>query len=440
MALDPPVTDYTLTNWGETLECHPKEFYQPESEDDVVALVKRVAAAGRTLRVVGTGHSWSALAMTDDTLVNLDKMNRLIAVDDARKQVTVEAGIKITDLNDRLDEHGLAMANLGAISAQSIAGAISTGTHGTGITLGNLSTQIVSMTMVCADGSRLTLPDPARPDLFLAARVSLGCLGVVTRVTIQCVPKYNLHEVAYPLPFDQALDQLPSLLSANRNMKFYWFANTDVIQVITANPTDAPATPVNPVKEYFNEVVLKTDLLQFFMETGYSFPGLVGPFNKFSAKVGWQKEERVARSDKVLNITMPPKHDESEYAIPVERTAEGLRLFRKQIDEADYKLNLPVELRFVAGDENLLSPAYGGARCYIGAYTFGEQFALPLFGGFEGLMLYLGGRPHWGKYLTIDADECRRLYPRYDEFALMRGELDPNGVFVNDLIKQIFGL
>jgi L-gulono-1,4-lactone dehydrogenase len=221
-------------------------------------------------------------------------------------------------------------------------------------------------------------------------------------------------------------------------LRLYWFANTDVIQVMAMNRTQKPRTAVNRVADFFREVVLRTELLHLLQETGWLLPGLVGPINRFSAAVGWQREERVDRSDKILTITMPPRHEETEYAIPVDETARVLQRLPDLIEKADYKVNLPIEIRFVAADQNLLSPAYGRPSCYVGAYTFGEKFAIPLFDGFEPFMKQLGGRPHWGKHLTLTAEEVRAMYPEYDRFIQFRRELDLHQVFTNAFVRQLF--
>lgn len=231
-------------------------------------------------------------------------------------------------------------------------------------------------------------------------------------------------------------------------MRLYWFAGTEVIQVMTMNHTDHPVTPRKRVEEWFTDVVVKHDFMKLLIETGfhlYHLPGLdaqidpVDEINRFEAKVGWVKEERVARYDHILNIPMPPEHQECEYAVLVEKTAEAVRLTRRIIEENDYYVNLPVEVRFAAADEAMLSPAYGRDVCYVGAYTFGEDFARSFFEGFEPAMKSLEGKPHWGKHLTLTREEVQELYPMYDRFYEVRKELDPTGTFANAFIRDLFG-
>jgi L-gulono-1,4-lactone dehydrogenase len=281
-----------------------------------------------------------------------------------------------------------------------------------------------------------------------AARVSLGALGVITQVMIQCVSYYNLERIAQPFPFDETLDRIDALVNDNDRVRLYWLPYTDVIQVATMNSTERSPTPRLRFREWFKDVVIKRELMELLLETGndlYQLPGLharidvVDDINRFMARVGWVREELVAPYNYVLNIPMPPEHQECEYAVPVERAAEALRLMRRIIEEHGYHVNFPVEVRFVAADEAMLSPAYGRDTCYIGAYTFGEDFARPFFDEFEREMKRIGGRPHWGKYFTLSSEEAQVLYPMYDHFNEIRQELGPTGTLANEVIQEVFG-
>jgi L-gulonolactone oxidase len=442
-----PETGYRFRNWDETLECRPKHLYRPESEEEILEIVREARDAGETVRTFGAGHSWAPLVVTDDTLINLDRLDRVVSVDAEQQRVTVQAGIRIKELSRILPKHGLAMRNLGSIGEQSIAGAISTATHGTGLKLGALHTQVIGMELLTGSGRRLTISEDEDLELMATARVSLGALGVITQVTIQCVSYYNLERIAQPFPFDETLDRIEALTNDNERVRLYWLPYTDIIQVATMNSTERSPTPRHRFREWFKDVVIKRELMELLLETGYDLyqlPGLharidvVDDINRFMARVGWVREELVAPYNYVLNIPMPPEHSECEYAVPVERAAEAVRLTRRIIEENDYHVNFPVEVRFVAADEAMLSPAYGRDVCYVGAYTFGEEFARPFFDRFEREMKQLGGRPHWGKRLTLSREEARRLYPMYERFNEIRKDLDPEGVFANAFIRDLF--
>jgi FAD-linked oxidoreductase len=380
------------------------------------------------------------LVATNDTLINLDYLDGLVSVDAERKQVTVQAGIRLKALNALLPQHGLALANLGSIAEQSIAGAISTGTHGTGIRYGSLSTQVVALTLVTAGGQRLRVSAEENAALLPAARLSLGALGVITEVTLQCVPAFNLVLLSRPVAFDEALEQIASLNQTNDRVRMYWFPGTEVIYLMTINDTDQPVTPRQPVIEWFQNVAIRHDLMAMLIRLGHRLPDLVDRINQFETRIGFVDDEQVDRGDRVLTVPMPPRHQECEYAVPYERTVEAIRVTRKIIEASDYKASIPVEIRFVAADDNMLSPAYGGPICYIGAYTYGETFARPYFQGFEIAMKRLGGRPHWGKRHSLTSTEARAMYPLFDRFGEVRRELDPHGTFANPYLRDLFEL
>jgi L-gulonolactone oxidase len=354
--------------------------------------------------------------------VNLDRLNQLVNVDTERMQVTVGAGIRLKDLCELLSQHGLALENIGSVDQQSLAGATATGTHGTGIRIGNLSTGIVGMNLVTGTGKIFSLSADKDPELLTAARVSLGALGVVTQITLQCVRAYNLRLDADLRPFDQVLEQLDQLNAENERVRYYWFSGTDVFYVMRFNLSDEPMTRVHPAAQWLNDVFLRQGIMWTMLRAGHLLPSMVDPLNRFQTRLGLRTERTIRRSDRALTVPMPPVHQEMEYAVPVERTAEALRMTRNLIREKGYRASFPVEVRFVAGDCNMLSPAYGRDVCYVGAYTFGS-FTRPYFDGFEPEMKRLGGRPHWGKYHTLTANEARELYPCYDRFNQIRKEL-----------------
>lgn len=430
---------YTFQNWDRSVTCRPRQYFQPRSEDEVAEIVGRVARAGGTVRVIGAGHSWSALIPTDDTLINLDRLDQLVSVDAARQQVTVQAGIRLKALNEILPRHGLALANLGSVSEQSIAGAITTGTHGTGLCHGSLSTQVVGLTLVTADGQRRRVSPDENADLLPAARLSLGALGVVTAVTLQCVPAFNLVLHARPVPFEAALQQVETLNQDNDRVRCYWFPGTDVVYVMTLNHTDQPVTPQRPVGAWFKNVAIRHGLMAVLIRLGHRRPDRLERINRFETSIGFVEEKRVARSDRVLNVPMPPRHAECEYAVPYERTVEAIRLTRKLIEEGAYKASFPLEIRFVAADEDMLSPAYRRTICYLGAYTYGLDFAQPYFEAFEVAMKHLQGRPHWGKRHSLTTAEAQAMYPLFDRFNSIRRELDPAGLFANAYLRALFG-
>lgn len=432
-------TGHVFHNWDRTLECTPRRYFQPHCEAEVIQVVRAANAANETVRVVGAGHSWSPLVLTQDNLLNLDHLNQLVSIDADKMQVTVGAGIRLKHLNELLAQHGLALANLGSVAEQSVAGAISTGTHGTGVRYGNLSTQIVALNFVTGDGRLMHIAAERDAELMRAARVSLGALGVITQVTIQCVKAHRIELRSDVQPFEHVLDRMEQLVNDNDRVRMYWYPGTDVFYINTLNQTNEPLTPHQPIKEWLNNVAIRHDLMEFFLKSGSAFPALVNPINRMQAAIGFTRERRVARSDLALTIPMPAAHQETEYAVPIEHTVRAIRATRELIERNNYRANVPVEVRFVAHDDSMLSPAYGRDVAYIGAYTYGQRFARDYFAAFERAMKELGGRPHWGKILTLKLGEARAMYPLYNRFNQIRQELDPGNTFANQFIRELFG-
>jgi L-gulono-1,4-lactone dehydrogenase len=428
-------SNYTFENWAHTVKFKPERFCEPGTEAEVVEIVKDALAKGNTIRTQGAGHSWSQFIVTDKTLLQLDKLNRGLIADVLNRRYTVQAGIRLKDLIKNLAFDGLAMKNLGSVTEQSIAGAISTGTHGTGLGLGNLSSFIVGMKLVTGTGDVLTIKDTDK-DLLDAARVSIGALGIITEVTVECVPMYDLEYRAYLCKFDDVIDKLDILNQENVRFLIWWLVSPigakDNVIVITMNPPGTPpgmlgqAAPASGGAANRERLGMDTnDLLSLVLSL---FPG--GKFRQILARKG--------RYDEILTIPLLPiLHRESEYAIPVENASAALRSLRQIFDEGDFSTTLPVEIRFVAQDQSLLSPSRGRNVCYIGVST--QPNATEMFARTEPVLKELGGRPHWGKHSTLKRSEVEAMYPdSFDKFRQIRKQLDPKGVFSNTLFRQLF--
>lgn len=416
-------SNYTFRNWAQTITCKPESYCQPDTENKVVDIVNQALAANKRVRTVGAGHSWAPIALTRDILINLDKLTMVVQLVMPSGRVRVQAGIRLKHLIPRLRQDNLGLANLGSITEQSITGAFSTGTHGTGLTLGNIGMQIIGVRLVTGTGQIISITDQ-EPDRLNAARLSLGALGIITEVTLQCVPDYDLEFAAYWTKFDAIVDQMETLAQQNTRVKFWWLIppigpKNDVIMT-TENPVGTTAAPAPPLAGLPMDTI---GLLNNFSGTAVS--GTI-PFLKYTGKY-----------DQVLTIPLLPVfHRECEYAIPMGKTAEALRAFKRVVDEGDLALTLPLEVRFVAKDETLLSPAYQQDVCYIGVAT--QPNANEVIERFEPIMKRLGGRPHWGKCFTLTRAEAELLYPRYQKFRQIRNELDPNRVFSNEFLQYFF--
>jgi len=430
-----PRTDYRFVNWGKNQHADPSAYHQPRSEREVVDLVESVRKRGETMRVVGAGHSWSDVAVCEDNLVNLDRMNRVLSIDTDRRRVTVQAGIRLEDLVSAMAVEGLAAHNLGSIMKQSIAGATSTGTHGSGLGLQNLSQMIVGMRLVTGTGEVLELDED--DDRLEAARLSLGCLGVITQVTLQAVPLYDLEERTWSLPFDWAVKAAPRLAESNDWCKFWWLPHTGKVQVYTYRRTTADRTPTAPLGESADRI-LNDYVFAAILGIGTASPPLVPPLNRLVHSVYFKRGRRVGSYEKMLTLAMPPSHLEIEWGVPYEATQEMMRRVKELVDRQNIRVSFINEVRFVAADETWLSNSYRRDTCQFGAYTARGGDAQRFFAGVGRISEELGGRPHWGKDFDVPANRLRDMYPRYDDFVALCRQLDPDGVFENDFVRRSF--
>ena len=430
--------DHTFHNWARTITCRPASYCQPENQDGVVQIVKAALSAGKRVRTVGAGHSWSPLVLTRDVLVNLDKMQQL-TVDVGGRTATMQAGIRLKNLTPGLAAQGLGLANLGSILEQSIAGVTATATHGTGLGIGNLSTLIIGMKLVTGSGDVVTITQADR-ELLDAARVSLGALGIVTEVTLQCVADYTLEYTAYACKLDDIIDRIDSLNRENTRARLWWL-------VPSIGPKDnVILTTMNPPGTAPGVMARSESLLTATAQPLAPAPlpmdaeGLASTTTLLTGnRTGCFKLLRfTGRYDQVLTVPLlPVLHRECEYAVPVGKAADALRAFKRAIEEGDLTMKMPVEVRFVAKDQSLLSPARGTDVCYIGLST--QDNASEVFERFEPIMRRLGGRPHWGKLFSLTREDVKAMYPdSYETFSRIRKQLDPRGVFANELLQQLF--
>jgi L-gulonolactone oxidase len=423
------------TNWARTQRCVPIALERPKSRREVAAAVERAAEAGREVRVAGAGHSFSPAALSGGTLLDLSRLDRVLDADPSTGLVRVEAGISLHALNDALQEHGLALPNLGDIDAQSLAGALATGTHGTGARLPNLSAQVEAMDLVLGDGTRRTLT-VADGDLLRAARVGLGSLGAVVTVTLRCVPAFRLRGVDRSVPLEDVLASLDERADAHEHFEFWTFPHSPLALTRTNTRTEAPVQiPPRPAR-WVHDVALDNYALLGLMRTARRFPAAIPRLNRLAGRAA-SGRERVDWSHRIFASPRLVRFDEMEYAIPREHAADAVRACREILER--HPVSFPIELRIVAGDDALLSPAHGRDTAYIAVHVFEGMDGEAPFREVEALMRGWNGRPHWGKRSFLSARELAPRYPRWEAFAAARAELDPDGRFQNAWARRVLG-
>lgn len=396
------------SNWSGSVTCQPAQLAMPASEAEVIGLVQQAHAAGTKVRVFGSGHSFVPLCATGDALLSLDRLAGIESVDAARGEAVIRAGSKLHDLGDPLREYGLALANQGDVDVQSLAGAVSTGTHGTGPALGSISTQVVGLRLVVGDGRIVECSREDDSDTFSALGVSLGSCGVLTAIRLRLLPAYNLHERVWREPIAECLARLGERIAATRHFEFFWYPTTDLALVKTLEPTTAEpsarralgASDSNPLD------------------------GVEG--------------ERVDHNYRIFPTVRNVRFNEMEYALPVEAGPSCFAAIRNLMRERHGDITWPIEYRTVAADGLDLSPNHGRATVAISIHQAAELDQRAFFADAEPIFRAHAGRPHWGKMHSLAAPDLALLYPRWKHFLQVRGELDPTCVFLNDHLRRLF--
>ena len=419
-------------NWSGEVSCDPVHYHEPRTEEGIRDIVDRADPEG-TIRVAGSGHSFSEVVPSDDTLVSLSSFTGVTDVDKGANQATVRAGTELRDLGETLADHGLAMRNMGDIDRQTIAGALATGTHGTGIDLGILSTQVVKLRLVTGDGQIRTLT-PDDGDQFRAAQVSLGALGITTEVTLQLDPAYSLHEQTWVAPIDELLDDLERLRAENRNFEFFWFPHTDKALVKTLNKTDADPTRTVP---YQLDERVENVLLEAICRLSVRFPSLSPRLARLFAQ-GLSGGEAIGPSREIYPTRRTVRFNETEYGVPADDGPRVVRDLRDHISRNEQTVLFPVEFRYARGDDILLSPAHGRDSAFLSVHAYHRKPHESFFEACQSIFREYGGRPHWGKMHPGDSDQLRSRYPEWDTFNEVRRAFDPDRLFLNEHLTQLF--
>jgi FAD-linked oxidoreductase len=419
-------------NWSGSQRCRPAALVRPRSRAE---LAEAVVEGRGPVRVAGAGHSFSAGAVTDGTLLSLDALARVLDADAASGLVRVEAGIRLRALSRELHTRALAMPNLGDVDAQSLAGALATGTHGTGMRLPNLSGQVAAMELVLADGSERTLTE-ADGDLLRAARVGLGALGVVVAVTLRCVPAFRLRNVDRPEPLEDVLAGLHERADAHDHFELWTFPHSGVALTRTHERTEGPPRRPGRARAYASDILLDNHAFRAVNLVARRFPRSIPRLNRFASAAA-SRRERVDWSHAIFASERRVRFEEMEYALPRELAVEALRAARAILER--HPVSFPIELRFSAGDDALLSPAHERASAFVALHLFQGLDYEPAFRAVEAALSALGGRPHWGKRSFLGAAELAPRYPRWAAFQAARAQLDPGGRFANAWLRDVLG-
>jgi L-gulono-1,4-lactone dehydrogenase len=425
-------------NWAGDQSCRPTRILRPESREQLAAAVAAAAVADEKVRVAASGHSFTEAALTEGTMLRLEALAGVLDADRDSGLVRVGGGTVLAELNEQLAGLGLAMENLGDIDRQTIAGAISTGTHGTGARLRNISAQVEGLELVLGDGSVRHLSGATDPELLRAARVGVGALGAISAVTLRCVPAFTLLRIDAPQPREEVLDSFAARAAAHDHFELFSFPYSDLALVLERNRSEEPPLPRGRAAAYLNDVVLENWALEALAATGKAIPRLIPALSRLAGRLA--SGSRISdRSDRVFVNERRVRFTEMEYALPREHGPEAARRVVEWVRANRYPVFFPIEMRVSAGDDAILSPAHGRDTAYIAVHQYRGMEWRPYFEAVEAIMDDYGGRPHWGKRHFQTAATLAERYPAWEEFQRARDTLDPNRVFANEYTERVLG-
>jgi L-gulono-1,4-lactone dehydrogenase len=427
-------------NWSGTERADPTRTVRPGGVDELAAAVVAAASDGLRVKAVGAGHSFSGIAAPDGVRVDMGGLDQVVAVEQRTGLVTVEGGMPLWRLNEILDAHGLALENMGDIDRQTISGAISTGTHGTGDRYRGFAWQVKGLKLVLADGSIVRCTEFERPELFAAARLGLGAIGVIAEVTLQCVPAFRLKAVERPERLGAVLEGLDELVAENDHFEFYWFPHTERTLTKRNNryAMSEPSRSPSALSYWWNEGFTENALFEASNRVGARFPGMVRGLNRLAGRV-WSAREYTDVSHRVFASPRSVVFREMEYALPREALPGVLRELKAMVEREGHTVSFPVEVRFAAADDIWLSTAHGRRTAYVAVHQYHRHDHAPYFRDCAAIFDAAEGRPHWGKMHSLDAPTLARRYKHFEDFLRVRGEVDPDRRFANPYLDRVLG-
>ncbi|MEU8800113.1 D-arabinono-1,4-lactone oxidase [Spirillospora sp. NPDC048819] len=433
-----PGNNQKWQNWAGNQQATPHRVATPRTAGEVAAAVRSAAGDGLTVRMTGTGHSFTGAAVAEGVMLRPTALTSVRSVDTATGLVTVEAGLPLHELNRVLDEHGLALANMGDIQEQTVAGALQTATHGTGRDAAGLVSQVAALELVLADGTIVTCSREERPDLFDAARAGLGALGIITAITWRTVPAFLLRAREEPMKWDEVLARVDEFDAANEHFEFYWFPHTEGCLTKRNNRVEGPAAPLSKFKHWLDDQFLSNTVFEAINRVTHLAPAATPFVNAISARALGARTYSDT-SYKIFTSPRTVRFKEQEYAIPREELVPALRELRSLFAKRDWRISFPIEVRLLPQEDAWLSMAHGRQSAFIAVHVYHRNAHEQYFRGVEELLTTLNGRPHWGKLHTRDAAYLEKVYPRFADFRALRDELDPDRRFANPYTKQVFG-
>ena len=432
------MAEATWRNWAGNQSATPRRVLTPRSAAEVSDAVRQAEEQGLTVRMAGSGHSFTPAAVTHGVLLLPGGLRTVRSVDPEAGLVTAEAGCPLWLLNETLLGRGLALANLGDIAEQTVAGAIQTGTHGTGRDTGGIAAQVAALELVLAGGEVVTCSAAERPELLSAAAVGLGALGIVTAVTFRTVPGFLLEAREEPMRWAEVLGRLDELTGENEHFEFYWFPHTENCLTKRNNTVPGPDRPLDPARRWLDDEFLSNTVFGLTCRLGHRIPALIRPVNRVAARALGARSY-VDASHRVYTSPRRVRFKEQEYAIGREHLAAALAELRGLFARSDWRISFPIEVRVSPGDDLWLSTAHGRDTAYIAIHVFHASGHEEYFREVEAVLTAVGGRPHWGKLHTRDATYLSRVYPKFAQFVALRDKLDPGRLFGSGYTRQVLG-
>ncbi|MET8178775.1 D-arabinono-1,4-lactone oxidase [Streptomyces sp. NPDC005336] len=425
-------------NWAGNVTARPVRSVAPSSTQELAEAVRRAAADGLKVKPAGTGHSFTTAAATDGLLIRPDRLVGVRELDREAGTVTVAAGTPLKQLNETLAAHGLSLTNMGDIMEQTVAGATSTGTHGTGRDSASIAAQIRGLELVTADGSVLRCSARENPEIFAAARIGLGALGVVSAITFGVEREFLLTAREEPMPFDRVMADFEQLAAENEHFEFYWFPHTGNCNTKRNNRSTGPAAPVGRVSGWVDDELLSNGIFQVACSVGRAVPATIPGIAKISSRA-LSARSYTDIPYKVFTSPRRVRFLEMEYAVPREAAVTALRELKATVERSGLRVGFPVEVRTAPADDIPLSTASGRDTAYIAVHLYRGTPHRAYFTAAEQIMTAHGGRPHWGKLHSRDAAYLAGVYPRFGEFTAVRDRLDPDRLFANDYLRRVLG-